>query len=96
MVGKADATPGYRGMHSFTLNLENYFVPAANLVGGEDGLGRGFYLQMGGFAAGRLQTGAAPAGSPRPHSRRRRATWWTGCSSARPSPTTASRATRSG
>ena len=27
MVGKADATPGYRGMHSFTLNLENYWVP---------------------------------------------------------------------
>jgi len=62
MVGKADATPGYRGMHSFTLNLENYFVPAANLVGGEDGLGRGFYLQMGGFAAGRLQTGGRATG----------------------------------
>ncbi len=62
MVGKADATPGYRGMHSFTLNLENYFVPAANLVGGEDGLGRGFYLQMGGFAAGRLQTGGRGCG----------------------------------
>jgi len=62
MVGKADATPGYRGMHSFTLSLENYFVPAENLVGGEDGLGRGFYLQMAGFAAGRLQTGGRAAG----------------------------------
>lgn len=62
MVGKADATPGYRGMHSFTLNLENYFVPAANLVGGEAGLGRGFYLQMAGFAAGRLQTGGRATG----------------------------------
>ena len=40
MVGKADATPGYRGMHSFTLMLENYFVPAENLVGGEAGIGR--------------------------------------------------------
>ena len=29
LVGKADATPGYRGMHSFTLNFENYFVPGA-------------------------------------------------------------------
>jgi (2S)-methylsuccinyl-CoA dehydrogenase len=62
IVGKADATPGYRGMHSFTLNLENYFVPEANLVGGEAGLGKGFYLQMGGFAAGRLQTGGRAVG----------------------------------
>ncbi len=62
MVGKADATPGYRGMHSFTLNLENYFVPADNLVGGDAGLGRGFYLQMAGFAAGRLQTGGRACG----------------------------------
>jgi (2S)-methylsuccinyl-CoA dehydrogenase len=62
LVGKADATPGYRGMHSFTLNFENYAVPAENLVGGEAGLGRGFYLQMAGFAAGRLQTGGRACG----------------------------------
>jgi (2S)-methylsuccinyl-CoA dehydrogenase len=62
LVGKADATPGYRGMHSFTLNFESYLVPAANLVGGEAGLGRGFYLQMAGFAAGRLQTGGRACG----------------------------------
>ncbi len=62
VVGKADATPGYRGMHSFTLNFENYFVPAANLVGLEDGLGKGFYLQMAGFAAGRLQTAGRGCG----------------------------------
>jgi (2S)-methylsuccinyl-CoA dehydrogenase len=62
LAGKADATPGYRGMHSFTLGIENYFVPASNLVGGEQGLGRGFYLQMAGFAAGRLQTGGRACG----------------------------------
>jgi (2S)-methylsuccinyl-CoA dehydrogenase len=62
LVGKADATPGYRGMHSFTLNFENYSVPADCLVGGEAGLGRGFYLQMAGFAAGRLQTGGRACG----------------------------------
>ncbi|NIR60624.1 MAG: acyl-CoA dehydrogenase [Gammaproteobacteria bacterium] len=62
MSGKADATPGYRGMHSFTLQLENYFVPADNLVGEAEGLGRGFYLQMAGFAAGRLQTGGRACG----------------------------------
>jgi (2S)-methylsuccinyl-CoA dehydrogenase len=62
MVGKADATPGYRGMHSFTLQLEDYFVSAENLVGGDAGEGRGFYLQMAGFAAGRLQTAGRGCG----------------------------------
>jgi (2S)-methylsuccinyl-CoA dehydrogenase len=62
LVGKADATPGYRGMHSFTLNFENFAVSAENLVGGEAGVGRGFYLQMAGFAAGRLQTGGRACG----------------------------------
>ena len=62
IVGKADATPGYRGMHSFTLNLEDYFVPKDHLVGGDDGAGQGFYLQMAGFAAGRLQTGGRATG----------------------------------
>src|SRR5438477_9172113 len=60
--GKADATPGYRGMHSFTLGFENYFVPAENLIGETAGEGKGFYLQMGGFAAGRLQTGGRASG----------------------------------
>lgn len=62
LVGKADATPGYRGMHSYTINFENYFVPADHLVGGEKGEGRGFYLQMAGFAAGRLQTAGRACG----------------------------------
>lgn len=62
LSGKADPTLGYRGMHSFTLQFENYFVPAENLVGGADGVGRGFYLQMDGFAAGRLQTGGRATG----------------------------------
>jgi len=62
LEGKADSTPGYRGMHSYTLNFENYFVPADHLVGGKEGEGRGFYLQMAGFAAGRLQTGGRACG----------------------------------
>jgi (2S)-methylsuccinyl-CoA dehydrogenase len=62
LVGKADATPGYRGMHSYTINFENYFVPADHLVGGEKGEGRGFYLQMAGFGAGRLQTSGRGCG----------------------------------
>ncbi len=62
LEGKADRTPGYRGMHSFTLHLDRYFVPADHLVGGVEGEGRGFYLQMAGFAAGRLQTGGRACG----------------------------------
>jgi len=62
LIGRADMTPGYRGMHSFTLNFDNYFVPAENIVGEAGGQGRGFYLQMSGFAAGRLQTGGRATG----------------------------------
>jgi len=60
--GKADATPGYRGMHSYTLGFDRYFVPAENLIGEAAGEGKGFYLQMQGFAAGRLQTGGRASG----------------------------------
>ena len=62
LAGKADAPPGYRGMHSFSLQFTDYFVPAENLVGEDAGRGRGFYLQMEGFAAGRLQTGGRALG----------------------------------
>jgi (2S)-methylsuccinyl-CoA dehydrogenase len=62
LEGKADRTPGYRGMHSYTLAFESWFVPDANLVGEEGGIGKGFYLQMAGFAAGRLQTGGRACG----------------------------------
>ncbi|MBI3784954.1 MAG: acyl-CoA dehydrogenase family protein [Deltaproteobacteria bacterium] len=62
LTGKADPTPGYRGMHSFTLSFDNYFVPAENMVGEEGQKNKGFYLQMAGFAAGRLQTGGRATG----------------------------------
>ena len=62
MSGKAISTIGYRGMHSYEVSFEDYFVPDDNLVGGEKGLGQGFYLQMAGFAGGRLQTAARAAG----------------------------------
>ncbi len=60
--GKAIPTIGYRGMHSYEVAFENYWVPEENLVGGNEGLGRGFYLQMEGFAGGRLQTAARAIG----------------------------------
>ncbi|HEY7801971.1 MAG TPA: acyl-CoA dehydrogenase family protein [Dehalococcoidia bacterium] len=62
LTGEAINTPGYRGMHSFVLNFEDYFVPAENLVGEANGVGRGFYLTLGGFAIGRLQTGGRALG----------------------------------
>jgi (2S)-methylsuccinyl-CoA dehydrogenase len=62
LTGKADATVGYRGMHSYSLQFESFFVPEDNLVGLQAGQGRGFYLQMAGFAAGRLQTGGRACG----------------------------------
>jgi (2S)-methylsuccinyl-CoA dehydrogenase len=60
--GRAIDTIGYRGMHSFEVAFDNWFVPDANLIGGESGLGRGFYLQMAGFENGRLQTAARAVG----------------------------------
>lgn len=53
---------GYRGMHTFEVVFDNYHVPAENLIGGKEGLGKGFYLQMEGFAGGRLQTAARANG----------------------------------
>jgi (2S)-methylsuccinyl-CoA dehydrogenase len=62
MEARAIGTLGYRGMHSFEISFTDYRVPASNLVGGEEGLGRGFYLQMDAFANGRLQTAARALG----------------------------------
>ncbi len=62
MEGRAIDTLGYRGMHSYEVAFDNWFVPAENLVGEEGGLGRGFYLQMAGFENGRLQTAARAVG----------------------------------
>ncbi len=62
MEGRPIDTLGYRGMHSYEVAFEDWFVPDANLVGGEQGLGRGFYLQMQGFENGRLQTAARAIG----------------------------------
>ena len=60
--GRAIDTLGYRGMHSYEVAFEDWFVPAANLIGGDAGVGRGFYYQMEGFENGRLQTAARAVG----------------------------------
>jgi (2S)-methylsuccinyl-CoA dehydrogenase len=62
MEGRPIDTIGYRGMHSYELSLQDWWVPADSLVGGESGLNQGFYLQMAGFENGRLQTAARALG----------------------------------
>jgi (2S)-methylsuccinyl-CoA dehydrogenase len=62
LEGRPIDTLGYRGMHSYELSFEDWFVPDANLIGGEDGIGQGFYMQMQGFENGRLQTAARALG----------------------------------
>src|SRR5262249_9170797 len=62
MEGRAIDTIGYRGMHSYEVALDNWYVPGENLIGGEGGMGSGFRLQMAGFENGRLQTAARAIG----------------------------------
>jgi (2S)-methylsuccinyl-CoA dehydrogenase len=62
MEGRPIDTIGYRGMHSYEIAFDSWFVADENLVGLEGGLGKGFYLQMAGFENGRLQTAARAIG----------------------------------
>jgi (2S)-methylsuccinyl-CoA dehydrogenase len=62
MEGRPIDTIGYRGMHSYEIAIENWFVPADHLIGEDSGLGKGFYYQMSGFENGRLQTAARAVG----------------------------------
>jgi (2S)-methylsuccinyl-CoA dehydrogenase len=65
-VGKMEGRPidtiGYRGMHSYEIALDSWWVPADHLIGEEAGKGKGFYYQMEGFENGRLQTAARAVG----------------------------------
>jgi (2S)-methylsuccinyl-CoA dehydrogenase len=60
--GRAIPTIGYRGMHSYDVFFDNYFVPESALLGGAGGEGKGFYYVMAGFAGGRIQTAARAVG----------------------------------
>ena len=62
MEGRAIDTIGYRGMHSYEVAFDGWVVPAENLIGGEEGLGRGNYMTLQGFENGRLQTAARAVG----------------------------------
>ncbi len=62
MEGRAIDTIGYRGMHSYEVAFDSWVVGNDHLIGGETGLGRGFYLTVQGFENGRLQTAARALG----------------------------------
>lgn len=62
LSGRAIPTLGYRGMHSFDLAFDGFFVPDANLIGEDTGVGRGFYLTMAGMTGGRIQTAGRALG----------------------------------
>jgi len=62
LQGRSIPTIGYRGMHSFDLSFENFFVPDSHVIGEAAGLGRGFYLTMTGMVGGRMQTAARSCG----------------------------------
>ncbi|HVB71462.1 MAG TPA: acyl-CoA dehydrogenase family protein [Acidimicrobiales bacterium] len=62
LEGRPIDTLGYRGMHSYELSFDHWFVPDGDLVGQDAGLGNGFYYQMAGFENGRLQTAARAIG----------------------------------
>ena len=62
LTGRATPTIGYRGMHSFEMFYDDFFVPDAQLVGEAGGIGKGFYFTMDGFTGGRIQTAARACG----------------------------------
>lgn len=62
LSGTAIPTVGYRGMHSYQLFYDDFFVPDENVVGESQGLGKGFYFTMRGLMGGRIQTAARACG----------------------------------
>jgi (2S)-methylsuccinyl-CoA dehydrogenase len=62
ITGHAIATIGYRGMHSFDMAFEQFFVPSNALIGEQAGVGKGFYFTMSGMVGGRMQTAARSCG----------------------------------
>ncbi|MBV6273915.1 acyl-CoA/acyl-ACP dehydrogenase [Alcaligenaceae bacterium CGII-47] len=62
LSGRAIPTIGYRGMHSFDLHFERFFVADDRLLGETQGLGQGFYYTMAGMTGGRIQTAARASG----------------------------------
>jgi len=62
LSGVAIPTIGYRGMHSYQLFFDDFFVADSHVIGEEKGLGKGFYFTMRGLMGGRIQTAARACG----------------------------------
>ncbi len=60
MTGGEIEVLGYRGMKEYEISFDNYAVPAANLLGGEEG--QGFKQLMATFEGARIQTAARAVG----------------------------------
>jgi (2S)-methylsuccinyl-CoA dehydrogenase len=60
MSGGEIAVLGYRGMKEFEIGFDGFRVPAANLLGGEEG--QGFKQLMATFESARIQTAARAVG----------------------------------
>ena len=60
MTGGEIEVLGYRGMKEFDISFDGFAVPAANLLGGEEG--QGFKQLMQTFEAARIQTAARAIG----------------------------------
>ncbi|MFN2624560.1 MAG: acyl-CoA dehydrogenase family protein [Mycobacteriales bacterium] len=53
---------GYKGVETTELIFDNHRVPASSVLGGEAGLGRGFYQMMDGIEVGRVNVAARGCG----------------------------------
>jgi alkylation response protein AidB-like acyl-CoA dehydrogenase len=53
---------GYKGVETTEMILDGHRVPASAILGGESGLGRGFYQMMDGIEVGRVNVAARACG----------------------------------
>jgi alkylation response protein AidB-like acyl-CoA dehydrogenase len=53
---------GYKGVETTELVFDGFRTPASSVLGGEDGVGRGFYQFMGGIELGRVNISARAVG----------------------------------
>ncbi len=53
---------GYKGVETTEMVLDNHRVPAASILGGLDGRGKGFYQMMDGVEVGRVNVAARACG----------------------------------
>ena len=70
MEGRPIDTIGYRGMHCYEVAIENWFVPAENLIGEESAMGAASTTRWPGSRTAVCRPPRGPSGSCRRRSRR--------------------------